>query len=144
MHGTASHLQIISNRLGCLIKRSNFRTRFKKFYLSLSHFICISARFVFYNYVVLSWALMPTGIFNKTSFLFQAIWVFTVSLSVIFVNAEASALVHPWWTAMDIVGLVLFCLGLLLEAVSDQQKFSFRNNPENKGKWCDTGIPFVY
>ena len=100
----------------------------------------MSASFLYYNYVVPSWALMPTGIFNKTFLLFQAIWVFTVSLSVIFINAEASALVQPWWTAMDIVGLVLFCLGLLIEAVSDQQKFSFRNNPENKGKWCDTGI----
>ena len=40
---------------------------------------------------------------------------------------------------MDIVGLVLFCTGLLVEAVADQQKFLFRNNPENKGKWCDKG-----
>lgn len=71
---------------------------------------------------------------------FQAFWVFTVSLSVIFVNAEASSLKRPYWTGMDIVGLVFFCIGLLTEAVSDQQKFMFRNNPANKGKWCDTGL----
>ena len=73
-------------------------------------------------------------------FKFQAIWVFTVSLPVIFINAEASSVIQPWWTAMDIVGLVLFCIGLSIEAVSDQQKFMFRNNPDNKGKWCNSGM----
>ncbi|KAL4217606.1 hypothetical protein ACF0H5_022348 [Mactra antiquata] len=71
---------------------------------------------------------------------FQAFWVFTVSLSVIFVNAPGSAMIRDYWTVMDIVGLCFFCIGLLCEAVSDQVKFMFRNNPENKGKWCDTGL----
>jgi len=40
---------------------------------------------------------------------------------------------------MDIIGLVMFCIGLLIEAVADQSKFMFRNDPKNKGKWCNTG-----
>merc|ERR1712079_901392 len=31
-------------------------------------------------------------------------------------------------------------LGLLCETVSDQQKFNFRNNPVNRGKWCAVGL----
>eukprot|EP00961_Rhodomonas_salina_P283215 3827333-Rhodomonas_salina.1 len=27
-------------------------------------------------------------------------------------------------------------VGLSCEAVADQQKFNFRSNPDNKGKWC--------
>ncbi|KAH3896917.1 uncharacterized protein LOC127864492 [Dreissena polymorpha] len=71
---------------------------------------------------------------------FQAFWVFTVSLPVIIVNAGINAEVRDYWTAQDIVGLVLFILGLLCEAISDQSKFMFRNDPANKGKWCDTGL----
>ena len=73
----------------------------------------------------------------------QAVWVFTVSLSVIFINAPGNATVKDYWTAQDIVGLSLFVIGLLMEAVSDQQKFLFRNNPANKGKWCQSGTVFM-
>ena len=44
------------------------------------------------------------------------------------------------FTPMDIIGGILFVIGLLTEAISDQQKFSFRNNPENRGKWCQVGF----
>lgn len=74
---------------------------------------------------------------------FQAVWVFTVSLPVIFVNAPASATkLNPDdnWTPQDIVGGIFFIVGLLCEAFADIQKFNFRNNPINKGKWCDTGL----
>ncbi|KAK7462535.1 hypothetical protein BaRGS_00038420 [Batillaria attramentaria] len=71
---------------------------------------------------------------------FQAIWVFTVSLPVIFINAPASADQYDYITPQDVVGIVLFVIGLLAETVADFQKFAFRNNPANKGKWCDTGL----
>jgi len=74
---------------------------------------------------------------------FQAVWVFTVSLPVIFVNAPFSLFLHPSYdnvTPMDIVGFAMFALGLLCEAVSDQQKFNFRNDPSNRGKWCAVGL----
>jgi len=74
--------------------------------------------------------------------IFQAVWVFTVSLPVIFVNAPSSATVlsEDAVTPMDIVGLAFFAIGLLIETISDQQKFSFRNDPANKGKWCEVGL----
>ncbi|KAI8791044.1 hypothetical protein BgiMline_018591 [Biomphalaria glabrata] len=72
--------------------------------------------------------------------IFQAIWVFTVSLPVIFVNAEGSAVTTNYITPQDIVGFILFGFGLVIETVADIQKFNFRNNSANKGKWCDTGL----
>jgi len=73
--------------------------------------------------------------------IFQAVWVFTVSLPVIFVNAPSSSSpLFEDFTPMDIIGGILFVIGLLTEAISDQQKFSFRNNPENRGKWCQVGF----
>lgn len=71
--------------------------------------------------------------------IFQAIWVFTVSLPVIFVNAPASS-GYTQYTPYDIVGFILFGLGLLCEGVADQQKFNFRNDPANRGRWCAVGL----
>lgn len=68
--------------------------------------------------------------------------MFTVSLPVIFVNAPSSATkLNPDndWTPQDIVGAIFFVVGLLCEAFADIQKFNFRNDPNNKGKWCDIG-----
>lgn len=71
--------------------------------------------------------------------IFQAFWVFTVSLPVIFVNAPDSATFltpSDAWTPQDIIGAILFVTGLLIETFADFQKFGFRNDPANKGKWC--------
>ncbi|XP_031559652.1 uncharacterized protein C594.04c-like [Actinia tenebrosa] len=70
--------------------------------------------------------------------IFQAVWVFTVSLSVIMINAPLPKNAKGLGT-LDYVGVAIFGVGLILEAVSDQIKFSFRNNPENRGKWCAVG-----
>jgi len=76
---------------------------------------------------------------------FQAIWVFTVSLPVMFLNAPGAAFTpHPLpnggFTIWDILGGIMFGIGLITETISDQQKFNFRNNPSNRGKWCDVGL----
>ena len=65
--------------------------------------------------------------------------MFTVSLPVIFVNAPASSGQQDMVTPMDIVGIIVFWFGLILETVADIQKYRFRANPDNKGKWCDAG-----
>ena len=70
----------------------------------------------------------------------QAVWVFTVSLPVIFINAPRSADRYDYITPQDIIGIIIFVLGLLAETAADLQKFSFRNNPANKGKWCNAGM----
>lgn len=72
--------------------------------------------------------------------------MFTVSLPVIFVNAPDSATFltpSDAWTPQDIIGAILFVTGLLIETFADFQKFGFRNDPANKGKWCDKGIFYL-
>lgn len=59
---------------------------------------------------------------------FQAVWVFTVSLPVIMINAPLHKNMKELGT-LDYVGVGIFAFGLILEAVSDQLKFNFRNNP---------------
>lgn len=71
--------------------------------------------------------------------IFQAVWVFTVSLPVMFTNAAQYGNDNGFGV-LEIVGTVLFCFGLVVETLADAQKFAFRNNPENKGKFCDVGV----
>lgn len=60
--------------------------------------------------------------------IFQALWVFTVSLPVIYINAPV-AVKSTSLVTTDYVGIVVFAIGLIIEAVADQQKFNYRNNP---------------
>lgn len=79
--------------------------------------------------------------------MFQMVWVFVVSLSVIFINSPTAE--RPDYDDVApkditvIVGVLMALLGLALETVADQMKFSFRNNPDNKGKFCTIG-PWKY
>nr|XP_043640181.1 uncharacterized protein LOC122611254 isoform X1 [Erigeron canadensis] len=69
--------------------------------------------------------------------IFQAIWVWTVSLPVTVVNATDS---NPGLKAQDIIGWIMWSVGISIEATADQQKLTFKNSPENRGKWCDVGL----
>jgi len=41
---------------------------------------------------------------------------------------------------VSIVGVVLWLLGLIIEAIADDQKYKFINDINNKGKWIDIGL----
>lgn len=41
---------------------------------------------------------------------------------------------------VTIAGLVIFLSGLLIETVSDMQKFNYRQNASNNGHWVDSGL----
>lgn len=41
---------------------------------------------------------------------------------------------------VSILGLGIFLIGFIIETVSDSQKFTFKNNPENKKRWMSTGL----
>ncbi|KAL8696487.1 MAG: hypothetical protein Q9224_002769 [Gallowayella concinna] len=73
---------------------------------------------------------------------FQMIWVWTVSLPVTILNSpNVTKFDQPaFGTGRDIAGVILFAIGFILESVSDVQKYRFRSNPENKGKVCDIGF----
>lgn len=70
-------------------------------------------------------------------FVGQALWVWTVSLPVTIVNASSR---DPGLRPQDIIGWIMWSVGLLIEATADQQKLSFKNAPENRGKWCNVGV----
>lgn len=67
----------------------------------------------------------------------QAVWVWTVSLPVTVVNASDS---DPAVQAADIIGWIMWSVGMSVEATADQQKLAFKNSPENRGKWCNIGV----
>ncbi|XWS50816.1 hypothetical protein CRYUN_Cryun12cG0121500 [Craigia yunnanensis] len=69
--------------------------------------------------------------------IFQAVWVWTVSLPVTVVNASNR---DPSIHAEDIIGWIMWSVGISIEATADQQKLSFKNSPENRGKWCNIGL----
>ena len=73
---------------------------------------------------------------------FQMFWVWTVSLPVTILNSpNVTNFAQPdFGTASDIVGVIFFSVGFILESVSDVQKYIFRSKPENKGRVCDVGF----
>ncbi|KAJ4834916.1 hypothetical protein Tsubulata_032570 [Turnera subulata] len=68
---------------------------------------------------------------------FQAVWVWTVSVPVTVVNASDR---NPSIQAEDIIGWIMWSVGISIEATADQQKLAFKNSPENRGKWCNVGL----
>lgn len=43
-------------------------------------------------------------------------------------------------TMLSFVGIAIWAFGVVVEAVADSQKFSFTQNPKNKGKWIAEGL----
>ncbi|CAJ1372838.1 unnamed protein product [Effrenium voratum] len=66
----------------------------------------------------------------------QVLWVFLLQLPVLVVNTVGQPALGVW----DLLGWSLWCLGFLVEAVADGQKFAFRGTSSNKGKFITTGL----
>ncbi|KAI1497650.1 hypothetical protein F5X99DRAFT_396221 [Biscogniauxia marginata] len=79
---------------------------------------------------------------------FQMLWVWTVSLPVTVLNSpavqggggdNAATAQPPFGTSRDVAGVVLFALGFVAESVSDAQKFVFRSRSD-KAAVLDRGL----
>lgn len=72
---------------------------------------------------------------------FQMIWVWTVSLPVTLLNSPnvTRFRTKPFGTGRDIAGVVLFVIGFVMESVGDVNKFRFRLRAD-KSAVCDKGF----
>lgn len=57
--------------------------------------------------------------------IFQMIWVWVVSLPVVYLNSSNSYFIRPL-EGTDLAGIILACFGLVLESIADQSKFYFK------------------
>ncbi|KAI9850235.1 MAG: hypothetical protein M1838_005961 [Thelocarpon superellum] len=73
---------------------------------------------------------------------FQMVWVWVVSLPVTVLNSpNVTQYPQPaFGTGRDIAGVILYAIGLVMESVSDVQKYRFRSDPSKKGVVCDVGF----
>jgi steroid 5-alpha reductase family enzyme len=82
----------------------------------------------------------PLALF--ATYTYQIIWVYVVSLPVIFIvgvgNGAGSSL--STMTATDYVGFAIACIGALCEIIADVEKYNFRSNRENSKKVCNVGL----
>ena len=69
-------------------------------------------------------------------FLLQGIFLFLISLPVMFINNS----VLGNFGILEIVGLLVWGLGFYFESTGDSQLKQFISNPENKGKLMDQGL----
>ncbi|XP_024545862.1 uncharacterized protein LOC9660991 [Selaginella moellendorffii] len=67
----------------------------------------------------------------------QAAWVWTVSLPVTIANASD---MDPPLEARDAIGWFLWICGIVIEMTSDYQKLKFKEDMDNRDKWCDIGF----
>jgi len=74
--------------------------------------------------------------------IFQMIWVWTVSLPVTVLNSpNVTQYSQPaFGTGRDIAGVILYTIGLTMESVSDVQKYLFKVRQSGKSVICDKGF----
>ena len=68
----------------------------------------------------------------------QGLWVFLTMIVVIVINSQAGS--APALGIWDAVGLSIWLLGFGIEVVADNQKTAFNTEPNNQGKWIDSGL----
>uniref|UniRef100_A0A7S4B4B3 Steroid 5-alpha reductase C-terminal domain-containing protein n=1 Tax=Chrysotila carterae TaxID=13221 RepID=A0A7S4B4B3_CHRCT len=69
--------------------------------------------------------------------IWQILWVYVVSVSVIFINSSSD---DPPLGAWDYIGWITFAVGWVLQVAADLQKLRFRSDPANKRRVCTTGV----
>ncbi|KAM4701572.1 uncharacterized protein O3C94_002513 [Discoglossus pictus] len=76
----------------------------------------------------------------KTFFIYwtmQGIWIFVTLLPSLMLNFEKHD--RPL-RSLDYCGWTLWAVGFLIQAIADQQKWNFKSNPDNAGKFIQSGL----
>ncbi|RIA95256.1 hypothetical protein C1645_758090 [Glomus cerebriforme] len=79
-------------------------------------------------------------------FIFQMIWVWTISLPVTFLNSprisdkKEGGNDVQFGSVTDIIGIILFIVGILIESIADIQKFVFRQKRTSPKQFINTGL----
>jgi steroid 5-alpha reductase family enzyme len=67
----------------------------------------------------------------------QGIWVFVTLLPTLMMNESKS---NTQLTRRDYIGWGIWAFGFIMEVVADYQKSAFKNIPQNKDKFIDSGL----
>lgn len=62
------------------------------------------------------------------------VWAVMIPSTLYFDNITAEI------SLLSYLGVFVWALGLIIESVADFQKYKFKNNPKNKGKWIESGL----
>lgn len=71
---------------------------------------------------------------------FQMMWVWTVSLPTTLTNSPGIRSLQNFGTATDVVGVVIFLVGFIIETIADIQKFSFNSNRSSSLEVMNVGL----
>jgi steroid 5-alpha reductase family enzyme len=69
-------------------------------------------------------------------FILQGVFLFVIALPIMLINFSY----REDLTAIDFLGIGVWCIGFIFEAVGDYQLKQFKKRPENKGKIITTGL----
>ena len=77
-----------------------------------------------------------------TFWVLQMLWVWSVSLPVTVLNSPGvTRYGQPkFGTGRDIAGIIIYTIGVVMESVSDAQKYRFREQHGNDGLPCEAGF----
>jgi steroid 5-alpha reductase family enzyme len=77
-----------------------------------------------------------------TFWVLQILWVWAVSLPITVLNSPGvTRYSQPsFGTGRDIAGIIIYTIGLVMESVSDAQRYRFRERHGNDGAPCDIGL----
>jgi steroid 5-alpha reductase family enzyme len=81
--------------------------------------------------------IKPSFIRFFTVWTIQGLWVSLTSACALVVLTSS---VNAPLGAFALIGSVLWLVGMTVEVIADQQKTAFKANPENKGKFIQTGL----
>ena len=68
----------------------------------------------------------------------QGVWVWVTALPLWLVNGAGAGQPPMGW--LSFLGVALWAVGFAVEATADWQKWQWKQDPGNKGKWIDTGL----